>query len=229
MHHWRAKCFDATATPVKFGAPWPLAGGGAAALAVDQVEVVKFEINNSCGVRVGKRKVGSPLIFDVRDNLGTAAGATAVTPALIAAGAVALVGGGASASGTPTAQVAVGSNIPLGANQSAADNMSGCTAAELADPTVIKSATPVYGAGRCWNNGGLVFRTTATGYNWGTVGASYARATYPALTTAAIIYRDDDFGQPNRDGIRARFVELGGSVLAEGGFVPPLTLAPRML
>ena len=83
----------------------------------------------------------------------------------------------------------------------------------------------MYGAGRCWNNGGLVFRTTATGYNWGTVGASYARATYPALTTAAIIYRDDDFGQPNRDGIRARFVELGGSVLAEGGFVPPLTLA----
>jgi len=222
---WRLKCFDATATNVKFGAPWSLSGGGAAAVAADQVEVVKFEINNSCGVRVAAGGAGSPLASDVRDNLGTAAGANAVTPALIAAGAVALVGGGATASGTPTAQVAVGSNIPFGANQSAGDNMSGCTVAELADPTVIKSPTPVYGAGRCWNNRGLVFRTTTTGVNWGTVGASYARATYPALTTAAIIYRNDDFGQPNRDAIRAQFVALGGTVLADAGFLPGITVA----
>jgi ABC-type branched-subunit amino acid transport system substrate-binding protein len=62
-----------------------------------------------------------------------------------------------------------------------------------------------------------VFRTTPTAYGWGTVGARYTRETYPASTTAAIVYRDDDFGQPNRDGIRDRFVELGGTVLAEGG------------
>jgi len=222
---WRLKCFDANAAPVLFGAPWQIAAGGAAALAVDQVEVVKFEVNNSCGVRVASGKVGSPLTSAVRENLGTAAGSTTATTALLAAGAVALVGGGASVPGVPAAQLAVESNVPLGANQSAADAMSGCTVAELADPTVIKSPTPVYGSGRCWNNRGLVFRTTATGFSWGTSGATYARTTYPTLTTAAIIYRNDDFGRPNRDGIRATFVALGGTVLAEAGFLPGITVA----
>jgi len=222
---WR-KCFDATATPVLFGAPWTLTpGGSSAALAVEQVEVIKFEINNSCGVRIATGKVGSPLTSAVRDNLGTLAGALSATPPLIAAGAVALVGGGATTSGTPTAQLAVEANVPFGSNQSAGDNMSGCTAAELADPAVIKSATPVYGPGRCWNHRGLVFRTTTTGFSWGTTGATYARTTYPALTTAAIIHRDDDFGQPNRDGLRAEFVARGGTVLAEAGFLPGVTVA----
>jgi ABC-type branched-subunit amino acid transport system substrate-binding protein len=103
--------------------------------------------------------------------------------------------------------------------------MSGCTVAELADPTVIKSPTPTYGAGRCWDHRGLVFRTTTTGFSWGTLGAAYARATYPGLTTAAILHRDDDFGQPNRDGLRAEFVARGGTVLAEAGFVVGVTVA----
>ena len=76
----------------------------------------------------------------------------------------------------------------------------------------------MYGAGLCWNHRGLVFRTTATGRDWGTVAAAYARATYPASTTAAIAYLDNDFGRPNRDGLRARFAELGGTVVAEGAF-----------
>ena len=216
---WMKKCFDANATPVLFGAPWTISAGGETALAVDQVEVVKFEINNSCGVRVGTKKVGSPLASAVRENLATAAGSIDATRALLAAGAVALVGGGASVTGPPAAQLAVESNVPLGANQSAADNMSGCTAAELADPTVTKSATPVYGVGTCWNTQGLVFRTTATGNSWGAQGARYTRATYPTLTRAAIIYRDDDFGQPNRDGWVAQFGALSGTVLAQAGHV----------
>ena len=221
---WR-KCYDAGGTPVRFGAPWPLAGGGSAALAADQVAVVQLEVNSSCGVRVASGEVGFPLTSDVRDNLGTAAGSAAATSAVLAAGAIALVGGGASVPGVPAAQLAVEANVPFGGNQSAADNMSGCTAAELADPAVTKSATPVYGAGRCWNNRGLVFRTTATGFSWGASGATYARTTYPALTTAAIIYRNDDFGQPNRDGLRAQFVALGGTVGADAGFLPGITVA----
>jgi ABC-type branched-subunit amino acid transport system substrate-binding protein len=39
------------------------------------------------------------------------------------------------------------------------------------------------------------------------------------LTQAAIIYRDDDFGQPNRDGWVAQFGALGGTVLAQAGHV----------
>jgi ABC-type branched-subunit amino acid transport system substrate-binding protein len=220
---WR-KCFDAGGTPVRFGAPFPLAGGGSGALAATQVAVVQFELNSSCGVRVAPGEVGFPLTSDVRDNLNTAAGSTAAANALLAAGAVALVGGGASVTGPPAAQLAVVANVPFGANQSAADAMSGCTAAELADPTVTKSPTPVWGVGQCWNNRGLVFRTTATGFSWGTSGATYARTAYPALTTAAIVYRNDDFGQPNRDGLRAQFVALGGTVAAEAGFLPGLTV-----
>ena len=152
------------------------------------------------------------------DNQTTAATSAALTHELITQGAVAVVGGGGSITGPPAAQAAVERNIPFGVNQAAADAISGCTGAELANPAVTKSATPVFGAGQCWNHRGLVFRTTATGHQWGTVAASYARATYPASTTAAIAFLDNDFGRPNRDGLRAKFVELGGTVLAEGGF-----------
>jgi ABC-type branched-subunit amino acid transport system substrate-binding protein len=228
------KCFDATATLVTFGAPWPLTtptGPDANGVAsVDGINMVPWEINQSCGIRVGSQKgeraqseagrpLGAPLAVSVRDDRNDAATSTTVTQSLIAAGVDALVAGGASGTGVPAAQVAVASNIPLGAMRSAADNMSGCTAAELADPTVTKSDTPVYAAGSCWNNHGLVFRTTATGFNWGTSGATYARTTYPTLTRAAIIYRDDDFGQPNRDGWVAQLGALGGTVLAQAGHV----------
>jgi hypothetical protein len=94
------KCFDAHATPVTFGANWALTNpNGSPNLlsgpTVDQVDLVKFEINNSCGVRVGSRKIGSPLAVLVRDNQSTnAALSSAVTRELIDAGAVAVVGGG---------------------------------------------------------------------------------------------------------------------------------------
>jgi len=45
------------------------------------------------------------------------------------------------------------------------------------------------------------------------------------LTQAAIIYRDDDFGQPNRDGWVAQFGALGGTVLAQAGHAPTATAA----
>ena len=233
-------CFDAKATPVTFGAPWPLTTATgpepAGVTSADGINMVPWEINQSCGVRVGSRKgekaeseagrpLGSPLAVLVRDDRSDAATSTTVTQELIAAGVDALVLGGASGTGPSAARVAVASNIPLGAMRSAADNMSGCTTAELADPTVTKSPTPVYAAGSCWNNHGLVFRTTATGKSWGTQGATYARTTYPALTQAAIIYRDDDFGQPNRDGWVAQFGALGGTVLAQAGHAPTATAA----
>ena len=221
---WR-DCFDASATPVLFGAPWPITGGGAAALALEQVDVVKSEINNTCGVRVATGDVGSPLTSAMRDVQTTAAASIAATRELLAAHPVALVGGGASVTGPPAAQLAVEANVPFGSNQSAADAMSGCTAAELANPAVTKSATPVWAPGRCWNHRGLVFRTTTTGFSWGTTGATYARTTYPDLAAAAIMFRDDDFGQPNRDGLRAQFTALGGTVLAEAGFLPTATVA----
>jgi ABC-type branched-subunit amino acid transport system substrate-binding protein len=236
---WR-KCFDANATPVTFGANWSLTNqngspNNLAGPTVDQVEVVKFEINNSCGIRVGSaraggrrgdddddhgkggRKRGSPLAVVVRDNQSTnAALSAAITRELIDAGAIAIVGGGASVTAPPAAQVAVDANVPFGTYQAAADALSGCTAAELADPAVLKSATPVYEAGHCWNHRGLFFRTRDSGYRLGQLGAACARETYPALTRAAIIYRDDD-ARPSGDGQRDRFVELGGAVLAEAG------------
>ncbi len=185
---WRLKCFNATATPVTFGANWGLTTASGApdviAPTLEQVELARFEINSSCGVRIGSGTVGSPLAVAVRDNQGSAARSAAVTQELIDAGAVAVVGGGSSVT---------------------------------APPVVIKSATPVYGAGRCWNNRGLVFRTRDTGYRLGELGARYARETYPALTTAAIVYRDDEGARPTRDGLRDKFVALGGTVLAEAG------------
>src|SRR5207253_704643 len=81
----------------------------------------------------------------------------AVTQALINAGAVAIVGGGNSNNAPPAADLAVRHipPIPFGANQAAADSLSGCTAAELADPAITKSPTPVYAPGQCWNHHGL--------------------------------------------------------------------------
>jgi ABC-type branched-subunit amino acid transport system substrate-binding protein len=215
-----ARCFDPKATPVTIGANWALTGSSNAATA-DQVDVVKHEINRGCGIRLGSAHggLGSPLAIPVRDNTNTAAGAAAVTSQLIAAGAVAVVGGAASTTGPPAALAAVQANVPFGANQAAADSMSGCTAAELADAAVTKSSVPVYGAGKCWDNHGLVFRTAATGNQFGTTAARYARETYPTATNAAIVYRDDDFGRPDHDGLHAKFVELGGTVSAETGIV----------
>ena len=218
----------ATPKTVKIGANWTLTtpAGTPAVVAptLEQIKVAEFEINSSCGLRIASsnrstksmKAAGSPLEVLVRDNRTIAAESATVTHGLIDDGAVAVVGGGGSVTGPPAAQVAVERSIPFGANQAAADAISGCTAAELLDPAVTKSTTPVYGAGLCWNHGGLVFRTTATGRDWGTVAAAYARTTYPASMTAAIAYLDNDFGRPNRDGLRARFAELGGTVLAEG-------------
>src|ERR671910_2542004 len=144
----------ATPETVKIGANWTLttAAGAPAVVAptLEQVRVAEFEINSSCGLRVGsakrwkksKKAVGSPLEVLVRDNRTTAAESALVTHDLIDDGAVAVVGGGGSVTGPPAAQVAVGRSIPFGANQAAADAISGCTAAELSDPAVTKSTTP---------------------------------------------------------------------------------------
>jgi len=217
---WKKRCLDASADPVKFGANWQLSASPPDVIgSADQIEVAKFEINGTCGIRLGG--IGVPLAVEVRDNQNNLAQSVAVTQALINAGAVAIVGGGNSNNAPPAADLAVRHipPIPFGANQAAADSLSGCTAAELADPAITKSSTPVYAPGQCWNHHGLVFRTTATGFQWGTVGARYARETYPTLTTAAILFRNDDFGRPNRDGFRSTFTELGGTVLAEVPFV----------
>jgi len=218
---WR-KCFDATATPVTIGANWTLTNADGSpntfAPTLEALQVAGLEINSTCGVRVGSGEVGSPLAVLVRDNRSTATLSLAVTRELIAAGAVGVLGGGGSVTGVPAAQEAVGSNVPFGANQTSADVLSGCTAAELADPAVIKSPTPVYGPGTCWNHGGLFFRTRDTGYRLGQLGGRYARETYPALTAAAIVYRDDDT-RPTKDGLRDEFVRLGGAVLAEAGHI----------
>ena len=219
---WRARCFDATATPVTFGANWALTSPNGtpnpiSGPTVDQVDLVRFEINSSCGIRVHPGDVGATLDFLVRDNQSTnAARSVAVTREMIDAGAIAIVGGGASVTAPPAAELAVQSNIPFGVNQAGADAMSGCTAAELADPGIVKSATPIYQAGSCWNHRGLVFRTRDTGYRLGGLGAAYARQTYPALTSAGIIYRTDD-ARPTGDGLRDEFVALGGTVTAERG------------
>src|SRR5213075_1648588 len=102
----------------------------------------------------------------------------------------------------PAVQPAVQLGVPFAVNQAAADSLSGCTPAELADPAVVKSATPVYAPGRCWNNHGLVFRITVSGYTGGVEAGKYARSAYPSLTSVAFLYRNDDFGRPNRDGFR---------------------------
>ena len=225
--HGHKRCHGITAAPVTMGANWTLTTptGTPATVAgtVDQVAVAKFEINGTCGLRVGtskhsKKPIGARLAVVVRDNATTAATSAALTHELINQGAVAVVGGGGSISGPPAAQAAVERGIPFGANQSAADAISGCTAAERANSAVTKSPTPVYGPGTCWNHRGYAFRTTATGRQWGMVTAEYARSTYPDLETAAVAYLDNDFGRPNRDGLVARFEALGGDVLATGGF-----------
>jgi ABC-type branched-subunit amino acid transport system substrate-binding protein len=216
-----SKCFAADAAPVIFGADWPLTTPSGSpninAPTLEQLDLVRSEINSSCGVRVTSGKKGSPLAFVVRDVTHDATQSAALTQELIAAGAIAIVGGAGSVQAPPAAELAVASGIPFGANQAAADALSGCTAAELADPAVVKSDAPVYEPGQCWNSRGLFFRTTEPGYGSGQLSATHARETYPALTTAGIIYRDDDFGRPNRDGVRDQFVELGGTVLAEVG------------
>ena len=218
---WQKHCFDPVAPPVVIGANWQLTGP---AIDVDvpraarQLEVVRAEINNTCGLRVAPGATGVPIVVLVIDNQTSVPRGAPVTRELIAAGAVAIVGGGNSNIAPPAAQAAVEASIPFGANQAAADTLSGCTAAELADPAVTKSATPIYGPGQCWDNRDLVFRTTATGNQWGGVAARYARETHATLTTAAIVYRDDDFGRPNRDGFRDTFVELGGTVIGQAGF-----------
>jgi branched-chain amino acid transport system substrate-binding protein len=214
-------CFDPTAAPVTVGANWQLTGIGIDSevpRSAEQLQVVRFEINSSCGLRVEPSNVGVPLTVVVGDNESNVTLAALVTQELIAAGAVALVGGGNSILAPLAVQAAVQEGIPFGVNQAAADALSGCTAAELADPSVMKSPTPVYGPGRCWDHHGLVFRTTTTGFQGGMVAAQYAREAHPGLTAAAFLYRNDDFGRPNRDGFRDTFVALGGAVLAEGGF-----------
>ena len=210
--------------PVTIGANWtlttPTGGPATVAPTLEQVHVATSEINGSCGLRIATSKhsskpAGARLVVEVRDNATIAAQSATVTNELIDRGAAAVVGGGGSVTGPPAAQAAVMRNIPFGANQAAADAISGCTAAELANPAVTKSAVPVYGPLQCFNHRGLAFRTTATGYQWGTVAATYAHNTYPGLTKAAIAFLDNDFGRPNRDGLRASFP---GTVVAEAGF-----------
>ena len=218
---WQKHCFDPAAPPVVIGANWQLTGIGIDSevpRAAEQLQVVKSEINSTCGVRVGHTGVGVPLAVLIQDNETLTQLAPLVTQQLMNAGAVAIVGGGNSVIAPPAVLPAFVAGIPFGLNQAAADSLSGCTDAELADPAVTKSATPVYGPGVCWNNARLVFRTTSTGHLGGTVAAKYAREAYPALANAAFLFRNDDFGRPNRDGFRDTFVALGGAILAESGF-----------
>src|SRR4051812_10141095 len=176
---WKNMCFDAGAAPVIFGANWQLTGAGIdpdVPKSAEQLEVVEFEINGSCGVRVDSSKKGVPLAIMVRDNQTNATLAATLTTQLIDAGAVAMVGGGNSVVAPPAVQPAVQRGVPFGVNQAAADSLSGCTPADLANPAIVKSPTPVYASGQCWNNHGLAFRTTVSGYTGGVEAGKYARA-----------------------------------------------------
>jgi ABC-type branched-subunit amino acid transport system substrate-binding protein len=218
---WRKKCFDPAAAPVTIGANWQLTGAGIdpqVPLAAEMLELAKFEINESCGVRVTPGSRGVPLAVLLINNETNTALVASVTQKLIDAGAVAVVGGGNSVLAPLAVPPAVQAEIPFGVNQAGADTLSGCTAAELDDPTVVKSATPVYAPEQCWDHRGFMFRTTSTGHQSGALSARYVRETHPTLVTAAFLYRDDDFGRPNRDGFREEFASLGGTVLAERGF-----------
>ena len=169
-----------------------------------------------------------PLTSAVRDVGGLATVSAAVTAELLAAGAVG-AGRGRRLWDRPGSGAA-GRRIQhsVWANQSAADNMSGCTAAELADPAVIKSPTPVYGPGRCWNHRGPCSAPPPPLF-LGNVGGRRTPGRVSRPTTAAILYRDDDFGQPNRDGLSAQFVALGGTVLATAGHANAATTTLALL
>src|SRR5207244_13545111 len=78
---WKKRCLDASADPVKVGANWQLSASPPDVIgSADQIEVAKFEINGTCGIRLGG--IGVPLAVQARATQHNLAPSDAVTQAL---------------------------------------------------------------------------------------------------------------------------------------------------
>lgn len=209
---------DKTAPATKIGGIFTLTQGGSASTQAankGQIDLIVHEVNNGCGA-LGDAEKGTPVEAVSKDGQDDATLTPGLTEELITKdGVVLMVGAGGSAPTTPSARDAVKRGIPFGVYFATGDNLTGCTAAQLAANAVEKSADPVFAAGKCWDHKGLVVRTATLSTIWGKTAAKYVLETWSDAKTAAVIYRDDTFGQPIKDTFKEAFTAGGGSVPGE--------------
>lgn len=209
---------DKAAPATKVGGIFTLTQGGSASTQAankDQLDLIVHEVNNGCGA-LGDATKGTPIEAVSRDGQDDANLTPALTDELITKdGVVLMVGAGGSAPTTPSARDAVKKGIPYGVYFATGDSLTGCTAEQLADSVVEKTADPVFEAGKCWDHKGLVVRTATLSTIWGKTAAKFVKETWPDAKKAAVIYRDDSFGKPIKDTFKEAFTAGGGGVPGE--------------
>lgn len=175
----------------------------------DAVKQLRDEINAGCGT-TGTREHGTPIAVTIRDGQDDEKQAASLTLDLIQKDRAALlVGAGGTGPTVSSASAAIG--YPYAAYFATGEELTGCTAAQLAAPSIIKSISPIYQAGSCWDHKGLFFRTNTRAVTWGRTAARYLHQSHPAIKRAVAIHRDDSLGVAIGDGFRNAFEGNGGS------------------
>lgn len=211
---------DPALPPVRLGAVVQVNYPGAPAMAPqeaerDSLQLLRKEINTGCGT-IGTPEHGAALELSMKDCDGNPAWTDKLTVDLIQKDqAVAVLGAPDGVATTiPSATAAIARGVPFGAYTASGEELTGCTAAQLADPDVTKSSTPIFQPGTCWDHKNLLIRTTPRYSVWGGTAASYLRAVYPWVKQAVVFHRDSSFGVAIRDGFTTHFEVLGGNTSA---------------
>jgi ABC-type branched-subunit amino acid transport system substrate-binding protein len=195
-------------------------GNGAQDWAKEMLNVVVNEVNNGCGTFDGATLKG-----ETRDGQDKSDVSAAVTKDLLGLGAKFIVGAGGSAGTEGAVPLAVAAKVPFGAFSAVTDTVSGCSAAQLADAAITKSATPVYSETSCYDHQGYFFRTVPRGLTWGRTAAKFLLETAPTATRVVLLARNDPSGVPLMYGVRAVLEGAGKTVGAPTSFAANATVA----
>lgn len=211
------KCqLDTAAAKIMVGGIFSLTKGEMATSKgiAEQLDLIKSEVSKGCGT-LGDATKGAAIdvaIKDTQDDATLTAGLA--TDLIQTSKAAVIVGAGGSGQSEKAGPVTVAANVPFAIYFGTSDTLSGCTAAQLADSTVTKSATPIYDQNgkSCWDNKGLVIRTTTTSSVQGKTAAKYVKETWPTFTKASVIWRNEGFGLPVQLNFKKSYEAAGGTV-----------------
>jgi branched-chain amino acid transport system substrate-binding protein len=209
---------DPALPSVRLGALLTLSAGTPemplSAAELDSLEMLRVEVNAGCGT-IGTPPLGAPFVFHARDTKDDAAITSDLSIALIQQERVAgLVGARGNSTAISLASAAIARGVPYVAHSATAEELTGCTASQLADSKTTKSSLPVFLPGTCWDHKGLFVRVAPRATRWGKTAARYVRESYPASTKASLLHRDDNLGMAISDGFSEHFVAHGGTVTA---------------
>ena len=185
---------DPKAAPISFAGIFNMTGSSSSLQQYDaeQFTMAVAEANAGCGT-IGSASMGAAVDGYYKDGQDTLSVTTGLTHSMLDSGVQLMVGGTSAQALAGSIVAAIAADVPYAMNGATADNLSGCTAAQLAEGVLAESTLPSPGdANHCFANKGLSIRDSTVSSVWGAQAAAYTRTTFPNATQFATFFREGD-------------------------------------